>query len=268
MSLTIPTYIDVPTTLAIVKNAHYFSDLSRTVYSSSIDNMYYSFEDTRPFEGGSDFGIVGRVPGGLVVAFRGTDNVEDWWHDAKFRQVNDGGRLVHAGFYDSAAALWGPMLGILREMWQRDDRLWITGHSLGGAIATLIAKWLNDTNWDISGVYTFGQPRVGSVDFADKYPLHKVHHRFVNNRDFVPHVPYRWMGPGVYYKHVGQVYQFSNDGNLVVGDASWDETSKLFAATQFLVRTPGQLLVELFGMVDHKIQRYIERVEHYLTLPA
>lgn len=43
--------------------------------------------------------------------------------------------------------------------------LWLTGHSLGGAMATLAAAWLAERKIPFSGAYTFGQPRVGDDNF-------------------------------------------------------------------------------------------------------
>ena len=61
--------------------------------------------------------------------------------------------------------------------------LWLTGHSLGGALATLCAQMFNE----VQGVYVFGSPRVGDTAFAAAYarPLW----RFCNDGDVVVTVP-------------------------------------------------------------------------------
>jgi alpha-beta hydrolase superfamily lysophospholipase len=63
-----------------------------------------------------------------------------------------------------------------------DEPLFLTGHSLGGALATLAAS-----RWPARACYTFGAPRVGDGAFARtlRAPLYRV----VNGQDVVPRVP-------------------------------------------------------------------------------
>lgn len=84
----------------------------------------------------------------------------------------------------------------------------LTGHSLGGAIATIAAaEWQGER--DVAAVYTFGQPRVGRADFADFIRRHYGENifRFVNNRDVVTRVP-------PWNEHVGALRRFNADGDL------------------------------------------------------
>lgn len=48
----------------------------------------------------------------------------------------------------------------------RSAKLFLTGHSLGGAMASLAAPDIKDNFGGISAFYTFGQPRVGNPQFA------------------------------------------------------------------------------------------------------
>jgi triacylglycerol lipase len=89
-------------------------------------------------------------------------------------------------------------------------RIWLTGHSLGGALASLTAVRLGGR---ASGLYTFGAPRIGDAVFAARVGslLKEASMRYVNDRDVVTHVPpeqfahphrythadhLRWIGPG------------------------------------------------------------------------
>jgi triacylglycerol lipase len=91
--------------------------------------------------------------------------------------------------------------------------LWITGHSLGGALAVLAGgacAYDPDTLLPVNGVYTFGQPRVGLHDFCNNIELKfgRVYYRFVNNRDVVPRVPPRAFD----YTHTGRLIHFDSNG--------------------------------------------------------
>src|SRR5262245_39227176 len=149
----------------------------------------------------------------ILVAFRGTQpkHPVDWLSDAKALPrtwAHDVG-LVHTGFYDALDVVWNDGQAILpKRLINRGNRtVWITGHSLGGALAELCAARAcfdpRITSIPIEAVYTFGQPRVGDLTFAtllqDKMGVSV--HRFVNDRDIVPRVPLFSMG----YCHYGSM---------------------------------------------------------------
>jgi triacylglycerol lipase len=124
----------------------------------------------------------------VIVAFRGTEptRLQDFTTDRKARLVPfetkfriSGWGQVHEGWADGAHA-------------HRTKSVWITGHSLGGALAMVTAAVLAKDH-PIAGVYTFGQPRVGDPAFCARYEetLGGITFRCVNDRDLVPHVPPR-----------------------------------------------------------------------------
>jgi triacylglycerol lipase len=148
----------------------------------------------------------------VIIAFRGTlafqnDDpqapsnqqliIEDWLNDADFTPQPDPELgLVHAGFKDSFDSLWP---GIVQQIkaWQSAGKLepktkvYITGHSKGGALAMLAALKLRVENiLPVTEVVTFAAPRVGGTDFAAKYAAQGiVGYRYENQDDLVPHVP-------------------------------------------------------------------------------
>lgn len=99
--------------------------------------------------------------------------------------------------------------------------LYITGHSLGAALATLMAARLaQDKVYGVHAVHTFGSPRVGDAEFARAYEAALGHctFRVVNGEDLVTRVP-----PGaLHYEHVGQVVYFDTDGRMHLDASFWD----------------------------------------------
>jgi len=246
-----------------MQNALYGVHLASAVYLDDPQGYEYFDDflltDLHAYISDENFALIGRCGGALVVALRGTDDARDWWNNFHFGQVDDYNGRVHSGFYYSMNSVWADMIKRLGKLWQTGDVVWIAGHSLGGAMATLAARWLAYEEYDIAGVFTFGQPRVGNNAFADNYPLYDVHYRFVNNKDFVPQVPYRWMGPGIYYQHVGKLYHFDEDGNLSRSDRTWNELVEDFTE-DIMLRRPSAGRPE-FGFADHAITRYISKIE-------
>ncbi|KAL5215430.1 hypothetical protein ABZP36_006831 [Zizania latifolia] len=161
----------------------------------------------------------------LVIAFRGTE--QSRWKDLRTdlmlvpaglnpERLGDDFKQevqVHSGFlsaYDSVRnriiALIKYAIGYLDEEDEENIPKWhvyVTGHSLGGALATLLALELSSSQIAKSGVifvtmYNFGSPRVGNRRFAEVYNAKvKDSWRVVNHRDIIPTVP-RLMG----YCHV------------------------------------------------------------------
>ncbi len=151
----------------------------------------------------------------VVVAFRGTEpkKLQDLLTDVKFRQVDlpseEGRGAVHRGFHDAFTPVWDKVRGVLAK--HGGKKVFITGHSLGGALAVVLAARLVASGQDVEGLHTFGQPRVGDPTFA-RWLAQNVHHfyRWRNNNDIVTRMP-----PGHWgYEHSGHQRYFNRRGNL------------------------------------------------------
>lgn len=71
----------------------------------------------------------------------------------------------------------------------RNAPIYVTGHSLGGAIATLAVPDLKEIFGNIHTLLTFGEPRVGNTEFSKFYPSVIKGLRVVHYADIVPHIP-------------------------------------------------------------------------------
>lgn len=123
----------------------------------------------------------------ITLAFRGTEStsIKDIKSDAKAITTKcDSGGNIHSGFKEAFEEVAIEIQSTLNQEEFVNKPLFITGHSLGGALATIAAKKLNHR---IASCYTFGSPRVGDEDWISniKAPLYRV----VNAADCVTMMP-------------------------------------------------------------------------------
>ena len=91
---------------------------------------------------------------------------------------------LHRGFQAAAQSLYSDAIGRMNK----GDAVSLTGHSLGGAEAVILALYLKTEGWKVERVITFGQPKVTDADGAKEFrdlPLLRA----VNVNDPVPLVP-------------------------------------------------------------------------------
>ncbi len=198
--------------------------------------------------------FVTHNPEFAVVSLRGTeiDNfrgaLTDWMRNFELLPVSDdsGGR-VHEGFKRDIKAVWQQLREHLQPLLESGTRtLWITGHSLGAALATLAAeRAARDGQFAVRGVYTYGSSRVGDDGFKQAYATRGLDartYRFVNNVDVVPKLP-----PVDFYKHVGQLKFIDRDGHLRLDMT--DEADAIEPDLLKRLRGKGRALLEnLFGL--------------------
>jgi predicted lipase len=123
------------------------------------------------------------IPGYVFLAVEGTKEKTDWITNIKFLFKN---KNRHRGFLSNAERTLTDFYcngGTLPE----DRILVLTGHSLGGATATMLAELLNNR---FPGLFlvTFGSPRPGGRKFRDRME-NIEHYRFVHGDDVVPKTP-------------------------------------------------------------------------------
>jgi triacylglycerol lipase len=214
----------------------------------------------------------------IITAFRGTEPkvIKDWLTDARARLAAGPNNLgqVHTGFSTALSAVYDQIKNtIINEFQDNGQSLWFTGHSLGAALATLAArKFQLETNRFPQGIYTFGQPRTGDLNFAKSFDgqLQSVTFRFVNNNDLVPHLPpdkllnnklVRDFTPPALrdFKHIGLLRYFDADGNLKDNPSVWDSIKE---GVRDAISDLGGLAKDAVN--DHKMENYITSLKKNL----
>ncbi|GAB4427461.1 MAG: hypothetical protein Kow0031_07490 [Anaerolineae bacterium] len=191
-------------------------------------------------------GIFGEAfKNSFVIGFRGSEETgaADWLTDLKFVLADypygpgkDPAIKVHMGFTQAYTSVRDAVLNAAKNT--KHKHIITTGHSLGGALATLAAMdiKLNVPGKEVS-CYTLGSPKVGNPAFAAAYnKLVPDTHRIVNDADVVPTIP------PLGYEHVGELVHLG--ANVV-------DTSGLV-----------EMLTEKVG--DHLPHNYIAAMQKYL----
>jgi pimeloyl-ACP methyl ester carboxylesterase len=245
------------------------------------------FASVELFNASAACGYVAQCEKDVILALRGTDSPSDdgnrcllqWLTHLDFKQIDGYNGRVHKGFATTADRLWEPVHRQVRAALVPGSRLWVTGHSMGGALATLIAARLMQESIPVAAVYTFGSPRVGDAAFASAYQ--PTLHRIENGNDIVCHLPpppavirairpllerltasrLSWSIPAdVSYEDCGKMTFIDWDGKvraeLPEGERPTLASVRLmrFGRMIFIAAERGSLLD------DHRITKYVEKL--------
>ena len=146
--------------------------------------------------------IVARTSSASIITFAGTDplSLADWITDLNIALTPDD---LAAGF-DLAFKAVREDLDMILDMATESKPLYVTGHSLGGALAVLCARHVERRcPGSVAAVYTFGMPRAMGMTAASDYDrlLGSRTLRCVHGEDIVPSVP----PDGFAFRHVGRL---------------------------------------------------------------
>jgi len=184
-----------------------------------------------------------------IITVRGTADQKNFVEDLNItvRSDRQADIPVHAGFDRAARAVYTDA----RPYLKRSYNTYVTGHSLGGAVAALVTIYAMEDGFSVERVITFGQPKFTTATGVQRlrFPLIRV----VDENDLVPMLPPATVidpqfGP---YEHVGPevillqgqhyVYLPAHDANRVSIGQFW--------------RSVG-----IADLPDHKINRYVDRI--------
>ena len=192
----------------------------------------------------------------IVCVFRGSDDIRDWF--ANFQAVRDPGPLqgtqAHEGFQDSLYPAVIAFTNAIDSYGGDTKRIWITGHSLGGAICSLYAGMLIENGYEVYAVYNFASPRPGNDDYAvqlNQAMQNRPHYRVVNDGDIVPHLP-----PEPFFSHPGKrVLLYANKKSTAT--SAWTQMrKKVFEVLMSLTGKPWERIEK--HLLHHPDHGYIK----------
>lgn len=212
-----------------------------------------------PQTGSQGFGAYRPSDKLALLAFRGTEAQErtDLSTDADFKPIpwSKASGHVHRGFAAGVLSLWPDV-----EAWLNKDvgaraSLLICGHSLGAALATLVASV---PTFRTTSLVTIGSPRVGDEGFAQCFVGQGITiTRVVNCCDVVPHLPPETPLP--LYTHVSPMAYIDREGLRVSEPATGGQQEDQWRArAQYLVDHAWRKgSVEVRDLADHAPINYI-----------
>ena len=183
----------------------------------------------------------------LAVVFRGSESIKDWYYDLQILKHKYKDKIwIHSGFYNQLHSdnihlcIINKVRSILDEY--PDYKVFVTGHSLGGALATLFGYILAHEIDNFITVVSFASPRIGNYHWKKSFEskMNLKHFRVTNNRDLITATP------TINYYHVGTDIKLYNDSFYInVG-----KTHSCFDYTIF----------SNWSVIDHSCELYYENL--------
>ena len=252
------------------------------------------FIKTQSFAWGSMVAYMVSGEDVVAVAFRGTDNIPDWFVNLNILSKETPHGSIHEGFAETYDQIAKNLADAVKNSGAK--HVWITGHSLGGALALVCSyDFLEVKHLPVTGLITFGQPMVAKANLArylEQKLLGKYAH-LVNGADIVTRVPpsYAHCGSLVWFSD-GKVYRSRqkrpNFGTRSLMEHDLPESDELrplteaeFEMQQRLVKVHrDRMMVQLDSTMqvdgalnvlgnlpfldDHKMDHYVNKVRKYI----
>jgi predicted lipase len=274
-------------------------DANRTIFLNSRE---IPKENERNYRPGTQ-GVIIFYEDIAFISFRGSEKkLNDWLTDFNLNKVNSPYILpednhnildtvqedilskapkIHRGFFEAFESL-RPLSGDAHEYFQEvvgkisvQNHIWLTGHSLGGALALVATHYLLHEKIPVSGVYTFGTPRVGNRSYRE-YMNRKLTYkcwRFANNHDLVADVPLPRFLPHVNilaggFSREGSMFRLTEQGYQVLRRVQEDgRVNKYYDYKGFSAKDHSMTtyMERIYGLVQ---QRYQEQIHALVFDPS
>lgn len=186
-----------------------FAELSTMIYFSLNAEKYLNAdeEEVKLFDLDTELCYL-RVGNTVVFVFKGSCTMTDWLYNFQFWKCRFayGDFKIHQGMNSKIKVTYD----YIKSKIKPTDKVYLTGHSLGGALSLLTAYALHtELGTNVAGVYVFGSPRVGGMAWKEAYNeiLYDKTFSYQNHGDFVPSLPPTALG----YTNVGQHIKLTSE---------------------------------------------------------
>lgn len=258
-------------------NAYWMARLAKAVYTKKADGSPDTdkikqdlqqedpkFIKVTPANHKSSQGILVEHQDYFAISFRGTDEVKDWLDNIKLFSEKALFGEFHRGFWQATNDVW-ELVEKYQSSNQSSDQsskkvprkpLFLTGHSLGGAMATVAAARLIHQDKPFISCYTFGQPRTMTIETARIFNMEAKFRffRFQNSNDIVTRIPARLMN----YSHVGSYLYIDEDQKLYNDIGFW---YRFLDAVEGIIEDIPQQGLE--SIKDHDMDLYLAAVKKW-----
>jgi triacylglycerol lipase len=245
--------------LSFGKKSLLFAELSRIAYSNkedaTKDAIDLGFTNVTFYDsnGSQSFKFMNEYD--IVILCRGTEKAfSDIKTDIECYPIflRKERYRVHYGFNQYVNDIWKTISTDISKKENFEKNLWFTGHSLGAAMSTIMAKRCseNDKLIEPKEIYTYGSPRVGWYGFVKKCNV--THYRWKNDNDIVTGFPSQLLG----YQHHGIECYIDSSGTYI---------KKPSSSGLFLDRLQGIkssfIKIQIDQIEEHNIDIYIKHLK-------
>ncbi|HJD59410.1 MAG TPA: ankyrin repeat domain-containing protein, partial [Rickettsia endosymbiont of Omalisus fontisbellaquei] len=215
----------------------------------------------------------------IIIAFRGTYHNQNWLsniHALKTTiKIKEQDITVHTGFHEALMTHWDrendnekPLKEIIKKYLNDypKAKIYITGHSLGGAMASIAYCKLLELGTKIGkpieidnvSLYTYGQPlwMTANSEAIVKELFKGNYYRIANYQDLVPTVPPESLG----YKHLGELYYLHKDGRMI--DQKTFDQIKLQKDTEGYSQITNNPVAKALYIEQHFISNYNKQLNN------
>lgn len=213
-------------------------------------------------------GFVAANDNATIVAFRGSESYYETWAENIDTQLVPGpfdeNERTHRGFSSALETALDEIETRIDALAAPDTPLFLTGHSLGAALATLAAARFYCSGRPVHSVYAFGSPRVGDRTFRKVYKEHDRGRTFrvVNRHDIVARIPPRLLR----YRHVGRLRYLDAEGDIHDDLNFWQ---RMLIYLDPAGRDAKAYVNDLVGRLpgafeDHKVANYVKKLARHI----
>jgi hypothetical protein len=167
---------------------------------------------------------VKQEDGITIIIIRGTANASNVESDANIALESDirSGILLHKGFRDAAVTI----MQIIDRDYTVKQTVHLTGHSLGGAVAQIMGRWLHKREYNVQ-VFSYGSPKISTQ--AGSRPRHW---RVVHKSDPIPFMPpWPYIHTGTFVNSKTLAWGPDNDNGLISKTDGLDHAIAKYVST-------------------------------------